>query len=385
VVLKCLQKDPEERYASSLELLRALEAALGNVEVSQGFATREVPILRPVDMAEPAKQRGTPQNLSSSIRMRAIGTIAVLSVVTGIVLIAILRPGVSTDGMNDSPTEAASVKGNGIDLPTATRPPTKRPPARTEAALPPPEPTEAATMAVLADEISDDFGAEMVLVSDGEFQMGGSDPKAEPDELPVHPIYLDAYYIDKFEVTNALYAHCVNAGACRPPIQKDSFTRPSYYDNPEYDQYPVVYVDWGMANTYCLWRDARLPTEAEWEKAARGTNERAYPWGEAIKCTRANYFGCVGDTTPAGEYEGGKSPYGVYDMAGNVWEWVNSLYGPYPYNASDGREELVSNGKRVVRGGSYYNDGNDARSARRRGSSPLAPNLDEGFRCAWTP
>jgi eukaryotic-like serine/threonine-protein kinase len=169
-------------------------------------------------------------------------------------------------------------------------------------------------------EITDAKGVSMVLVPAGEFIMGSE--SGDDDEKPVHTVYLDAYYIDKYEVTNAAYKVCVDAGGCTPPMQTNSYSRSSYYDNSEFDDYPVIYVDWNRATDYCEWRDTSLPTETQWEKAARGTDGRTYPWGEGISCKQANYYSCVGDTRKVGSYESGKSPYGIYDLAGNVWEWV---------------------------------------------------------------
>ncbi len=239
-----------------------------------------------------------------------------------------------------------------------------------------------------SSELIDDKGITMRLVPAGEFTMG-SDTDSD-NRNPAHPVYLDAFYMDKYEITNAHYAACVTAGVCEPPHFTKSDFRPSYYGNPEFDNYPVIYVDWNMARTYCeTWRGARLPTEAEWEKAARGTDGRSYPWGEGINCDQANYDGdldtasfCVGETSKVGSYESGKSPYGLYDMAGNVFEWTSSLLKPYPYDAVDGREDLTRSGDRVIRGGAWSEGPDDQRVFYR---SWIGPNLSEsaiGFRCA---
>ncbi len=182
---------------------------------------------------------------------------------------------------------------------------------------------------------------ELALVEADPFEMGQGDE--------AHTVEVADFKIDKYEVTNAQYAACVDAGACQAPTNTDSFSRKSYYGNSEYHDYPVIYVDWYQAHTYCEWREARLPTEAEWEKAARGSDGRTYPWGEEIDCSRANYeFSCAGDTTPVGSYRPGVSPYGVYDLAGNVQEWVQSEYQAYPYKADDGCNDLTDENRTNV-------------------------------------
>jgi serine/threonine-protein kinase len=237
-------------------------------------------------------------------------------------------------------------------------------------------------------EISQIDGMTMFFIPAGEFEMGSEGN--DEDEKPVHTVYLDAFWIDQFEVTNALYARCVEAGKCDPPDSSASDARESYYGNPEFANYPVIYVSWNDAVTYCELAERRLPTEAEWEKAAswdeKNQTKNIYPWGESIDCSWANYWnqgsGCVGETTAVGFYESGRSLYGPYDMVGNVWEWTSSLLRPYPYDAADGREEPASLDLRVLRGGSWRNDGSDARSANRFRFDPTNTFPYVGFRCA---
>ncbi len=222
---------------------------------------------------------------------------------------------------------------------------------------------------------------ELVRVEAGPFEMGSND--GDDDEKPAHTVTVEAFEIDRYEVTNAEYAACVDAGGCKPLPNNGSATRDNYYGQPGYADYPVISVDWYRARTYCQWRGARLPTEAEWEKAARGTGGRTYPWGEGIDCTLANYYGCKGDTTRVGTYPEGASPYGAYDMAGNVWEWTQSEYKDYPYDANDGRNDFNDENRtnvRVLRGGSWYSG--NVRAASRDDLNPTLTDDLVGFRCA---
>jgi eukaryotic-like serine/threonine-protein kinase len=229
-------------------------------------------------------------------------------------------------------------------------------------------------------------GMVMVYVPEGDFIMGSD--IGNPDEQPVHTVYLDAFWIDRTEVTYAEYAKCVEAGVCQQE-ENNGGLRPSVWNGGSgFENFPVASSSWVEAQTYCVWTGGRLPTEAEWEKAARGPNGRIYPWGDGLGCMHANYYGtygCVG--TGQSQYNEvathiGASLYGALDQAGNVMEWVADWYSEKYYSQSPDRNPQgpVYGDERVMRGGSAYSNASDVRSSRRYSASPL--NSGSGFRCA---
>jgi formylglycine-generating enzyme required for sulfatase activity len=285
-----------------------------------------------------------------------------------------------------------AVQGQASAAESATPPPTPvlafPTPAPTPTLTPTPTPTATATPAltpVTWQRPTD--GMVMVYVPEGEFLMGSPAGQGADDEHPQHMVYLDAFWIDQTEVTNAQYRQCLEAGACRKPYYWDD----SGYNAP--DQ-PLVGVSWDDARTYCEWVGARLPTEAQWEKAARGTDGRKYPWGnEDADCDRANYYGkpcacggtdpCVGKPSQVGAHPAGASPYGALDMAGNVWEWVADWYAADYYSRSPARNPQGpdSGEYRGLRGGSWYLNDNYVRSAFRYRFIPDLRFFNWGFRC----
>jgi len=242
------------------------------------------------------------------------------------------------------------------------------------------------------EKSKDKDGAPMVLVPAGEFIMGSDE--GSDHETPTHRIYLDAYYMDRHEVTVGQYAKFLQATGMNPPPMWTTM------DKPAHQKRPVVNVDWTDANKYCEWTGKRLPTEAEWEKAARGTDGRIYPWGnEPPDPLKANYGKDKWDNHNAlmlvGELKDGQSPYGIDDLAGNAWEWVSDWYDPGYYATSPSRNPKGPEGGKykVLRGGAWDFAPENLRSARRDlnipssvdYNSPAYRNFNSGFRCAKNP
>ena len=257
----------------------------------------------------------------------------------------------------------------------------------------------------------------MVAVEGGSFIMGsdyspgldifqGIVDEGFSDEHPEREVTLDPFLIDKYEVTNEQYRACVAAGKCADPWRSYSATRESYYLDFDFNQHPVVFVDYEMAHKYCKWAGKRLPTEAEWEMAARGNDERTYPWGnEQPVCGMANFSqlrverakdgdlvfeeACIGDTAPVKTFSAYKSPYAVLHMSGNVAEWVSDWYAEDYYSGVLGEESNTVNPHgpengtfKVIRGGSFADNQLYIRAAYRGHAHPESFLWYVGFRCA---
>ena len=231
-----------------------------------------------------------------------------------------------------------------------------------------------------ATRTSERDGMVQVFVPAGSFIMGSAadDPRADEDEKPSHEVFLDSFWMDRTEVTNGKYLRCISAGACTPPA------RSIFYNKPEYAEHPAIGISWLQARDYCQWAERRLPTEAEWEKAARGTDERIYPWGNSPpNADLANFNHQVTETVPVGTNAKGASPYGLLDMAGNSWEWVADGYQPDFYSRSP-EENPVSDSpvnRRVLRGGNWDSNADGIRVTNRFWAFP-GRNDTDGFRCA---
>ncbi len=231
---------------------------------------------------------------------------------------------------------------------------------------------------------------DMVYVPAGPFLMGSADGR--PDEFPPHVVTLPAFYIDRYEVTVAEFAAflnargslwcdvapCADVWAENPQSHLRSVGN-GYRPAPGFERYPITWVSWYAARAYCRWRGKRLPTEAEWEKAARGPDGRRYPWGNTYEAGRANVGHAYSGPLPVGRFPTGASPYGALDMAGNVWEWVADWYAPYP--GSSATSPFFGKYK-VVRGGSWNHPPVDARTTARDIAHPARRLGVVGFRCA---
>jgi formylglycine-generating enzyme required for sulfatase activity len=246
-----------------------------------------------------------------------------------------------------------------------------------------------AAMACVAD------ATEMVLVPAGAFTMGRDDGPV--DERPAHRVDVPAFRVDRLPVTNRQFAEFLNASGLRGARgerrydEDDSDARVRleggrWVPHPGHADHPVVEASWPGARDFCAWQGKRLPTEAEWEKAARGTDARRYPWGDALPdASRAHFGAGWNDLAPVGTRPRGASPYGVLDMAGNGWDWVSSAYRPYPYRADDGREDLTVNVVRGTRGGGHDSRPEDLTTTQRGRAVSRAPQAGHHnirFRCA---
>jgi len=371
-ITKALAYDRVDRFQSAPEMKRALMGA-----VSTPPPTVTIP--RPV-----AKRR-------IELRWPLLGLAALFVVVVWFLA------GREEPGPRPTPTVARTVvlaTNTATPAPGLTASPTAPPTLTPE----PPTPTKPQPTAVPGrEQVWEKDGSVMVHVPAGEFLMGSKedDPDAYADEHPQHTVYVSEFWIDKAEVTNAQYRNCVEAGACRAPTTCD-WGEPTYSDSSKTD-HPVVCVSWQDAKAYCEWAGKQLPTEAEWEKAARGTDGRKYPWGDDFDGSKVNFcdVNCEYNhrdsgaddgyqrTAPVESYPEGASPYGALDMAGNVWEWCQDWYSANYYASSPQHDPQGpgSGSSRVVRGGSWSRLERLVRAADRDGDVPVSRYYVLGFRC----
>jgi serine/threonine protein kinase len=375
IIIKSLAKKPEDRFQNMADFAQAMEGLIGGKKFSD-------PIVNKDEKRAEFKLPAIPRRAAITVGLIAlgIGLLAAFSFSLKSLPTTLFPTATPSDTSTPELTLTASnaLKSEFTSTPSGT--PTLLFTARATS---------------IPTQITDAKGVSMRLVPAGEFTMGAdeiSNPvphvvyvngKPLNEDLlkgyykntkPIHQVYLDTFYVDKYKVSNALYKVCVDAGACSTPKNTN------HYNDPAYAKHPVIVV-WNSAEAYCEWRGGRLPTEAEWEKAARGTDGRSYPWGvNSGGCSRANVGECAkGDTTKVDSYPEGVSPYGLYDMAGNVGEWVADWYSETYYQISPASNPLgPSSGQyHILRGGTSANTA----TTYHRTASPN-PNDVGGFRCA---
>lgn len=417
VILKALAKRPQDRFDSAGELAATFHNV---VEHSDYGKTIVIPLDAQGQETEPIPPaETTTRGLGRGFWVVA-GLFVLFLLVGGLWMVLGNGPGATevatragetdlavatsvTETREAVPTITVIPAGaaTGTSIPTLTPTPTIMPSLTATAS-----PTTSATSTTVPEagtqRTNPIDGATLVYVPAGQFMMGMTTNQVDYmlrncDECnqdhfygsqPAHPVQLDAYWIYQNEVTNDLYAACVADGACAMPARTDSNTRSDYWANPSFANYPVIHINWFAAADYCRWAGGRLPTEAEWEKAARGEDGRLFPWGDTMPNAQlANVGDRNGDTRPAGSYPQGASPYGVLDMAGNVWEWVNDWhdvdYFRYSPLENPTGPDQSPNGRRVGKGGAWYWAAAFASPAYHDWWEPDNESAETGFRCAF--
>jgi formylglycine-generating enzyme required for sulfatase activity len=399
-LLHGLEMQPTDRPASIAALRQELEAGLGAAKSGRSAVTPPTPAIpRPSSAPRPAPSPARQGRSLPGWTLIGLGAAVVVLLILGVAAVDWGGPTITPTVVAGKPTTTPTIRATVNPKPTVTVTPT---------ALPkdPDTPTPTELPAAGATRVRETDGAVMVYVPAGEFTMGSadSDSQAHAEEKPQHRVNVAGFWIDRTEVTNAQYRKFMDAGGYSKQQYwteagwawkgQNNATQPTCWGDGNLNQaaQPVVCVSWYEAYAYARWAGGRLPTEAEWEKAARGPSTgsgdvRIYPWGNAAPdCNRLNYWGkdggCVGRPAPVGSYANGVSPYGALDLAGNVWEWVSSRYGSYPYRSDDGREDQSSTDVRVLRGGSWLNEARSVRSALRGRNDPGTRNYNIGFRVA---
>lgn len=395
-ILRALDKAPARRYQTMQDFKTAVYTSSGLSQEQLDARVSLPAVYRKDDVGSQAHNVPLQVNRSGKFKKISPFLAGTIALVTISYLLSALGNEMSSNNPDNSLIETSidnltmgstalqNFNPTSFSLPTETPPPSTTP---------------------IQFEINPKDSASVVRISAGEFIMG-SDPDNDPyflgAEGPSHKVYVDEFSIYRTEVTNGMYQKCVAEKACPKPDQNRSRTHSNYYGNSEFDDYPVINVSWISAQSYCKWAGGRLPTEAEWEKAARGEDGRLFPWGNdpphdgqinmcdsycADSVNRTGYQDDYPDIAPVGVHPGSESPYGVLDMSGNVWEWVfdwktDGYPKNYEYNNPKGP---VSGSARVLRGGSWRNTASEVRTVVRISLTP-ARSLDTvGFRCVIAP
>lgn len=385
VAARALELRPDTRYESVAEFANALKRSSG-----------QQPLAPPMERRRSVSQLGQPVKPLLPLRQRRhierralFGLLGILSIVValGATLLLTNRP---SDTSNDAAqTDATATSASAIVAAATQLAPTETPvPFPSQTPVPTPEP------------IITDSGARMVFIPGGIFRMGND--SGEPNSAPSHLVNMSPYFIDETEVTNRQYALCVADGACSPPARPGATYHEAYFGDEAYDEYPVIFVSWYDAEVFCEWRGARLPSEAEWEMAAGFDPEQTvvfrFPWGDAFDGEKANFCdaNCPmeradpsyndghRDTAPVGSYTNGRSPAGLYDMAGNVLEWVADWYDPRYYESSTDTNPLgpPEGDFKTIRGGSWLSSAETLAVYARNSYDPTVARANLGFRCA---
>ncbi|GMQ77752.1 MAG: hypothetical protein BMS9Abin02_0241 [Anaerolineae bacterium] len=384
VATRAMDLLPEARYESAAEFSQALNRPTGRPSPLYNELRRTDSTVFPVvNPRRPDK----PRRIMEQRTILALG--AILLIFAGVV-VGLVLANQSPKIQEASTAATATIRSEVIAVLTAitTLTPT---PAPSTTPIPTPVPV-----------VDDKTGARMIYIPGGIFRMG--DDEGENDERPSHIVRLDPYFIDELEVSNEQYSICVNEGACDPPDRPGATLHRAYYGDPGFADYPVIFVSWNDAQNYCAWRGARLPSEAEWERAAGYDPEQAikyrFPWGDTFDGTYLNFCDAncpledrnityddgYGDTAPVGTYKEGASQFGLYDMAGNVMEWVSDWYDPRYYETSTDTNPLgpLEGGFKSLRGGSWLSLDEEVRVSGRSSYSPSVSRANLGFRCSST-
>lgn len=368
-------------------VLKILEAnKLQDQKSRESTAERETTatILQPERVIENKEPAGKKRGMNILKISGAIGTLVVIGVVAAVLLSNQKKPAVQAAIL--TPTAEKTTADAALQpSPTASPEPTVQATLQ-ETTLPvvvEPSPTPTEALGIGSMLTSGKDGMTLLYIPAGSFTMGSD--FGQSDETPVHQVVLSAFWIDKTEVTNAMYNQCVRDQVCQKPLIVASTSRVNYYSSSAFADYPVIGVTYNEAKSYCEWAERRLPTEAEWEKAARGVEGNNYPWGNSNpSCSVTNFQGCVGDTEKVGSYTAGGSTFGVLDLAGNVFEWVSDLYQQTYYETSPlvNPTGPTEGAFQVARGGAWNSNDNVIRASNRTmmGADSRSNNL--GFRCA---
>lgn len=367
IIENALEKDPNQRTSCTEEIVRSLRA------VDDG-------IFDPTTKNKKKEHQKKHKTKKAEDHKISTLTLAGIPLIILIALYFVFRSGVFTPQPRPTATTQPQLTQTFVavvEMQNSTEVAASPQPSPTA------EPSPIPTLGIGSVLIRERDNMEMVYVPEGSFEMGSE--KGQQDEKPVRQIYLDSYWIDKHEVTNAQYALCVEDIGCTEPVHTNSYSQSQYFNNPTFGNYPVIYITWEQARDYCEWAGGDLPTEAQWEKAARGTDGRIYPWGNTAPDTRKANYGEGNDTMVVGSYPDSASPYGALDMAGNAWEWVRDWYWTYDASETENPAGPDSGISRVLRGGWWDTQTKFLRTSYRVSGIPTTTYYNYGVRCVQSP